>query len=175
MLAAQWSRVLDPNSTVWVEQWRTYLPELAGRVIRRHALDRRQRQSLWSELVRESATDLNLLNADAIAQWASQGWATLRSWELTQSRESGDSETLAQLRKWGGLYEDYLDGRGWTDTERILEEFAQLAPVAALSNLRRRVELLDIENPTVLERRCLDLLSSAGWTIARRELPQIES
>jgi len=130
---------------------------------------------LWNELVRDSATEFNLLNADAIAQWASQGWATLRSWELTHSRQFGDSETLAQLRTWGSQYEEYLDGRGWTDTERILEEFAELAPAATLSGLARRVELLDIENPTVLERRCLDLLSTAGWTVARRELPRVES
>lgn len=167
--------MLDERSAVWVEQWRTYLPELAGRVLRLHALDLRQRRALWRELVRESVDNVNLLNADAIAVWASQAWSTLRHWDLTRDGEFRDSETLTQLREWGRRYEQILEARGWKDTDRILTKFAAGAEVATLTRLRRRIELLALEPPSALERRCLDLLRSAGWAVASRDFPHIES
>ncbi|MGD8809533.1 MAG: hypothetical protein PVG24_07995, partial [Gammaproteobacteria bacterium] len=167
--------MLDERSAVWVEQWRTYLPELAGRVLRLHALDLRQRRALWHELVRESVDNVNLLNAEAIAVWASQAWSTLRHWDLVRAREFRDSETLTQLREWGRRYEHILEARGWKDTEQILTEFAAGTEVATLNRLRRRIELLALEPPSALERRCLDLLRCAGWAVANRDFPHIES
>ncbi|HMB74514.1 MAG TPA: hypothetical protein VKQ06_13150, partial [Gammaproteobacteria bacterium] len=59
--------MVEAPSAVWVEQWRTWLAELAARHAHTHLLSRRQRLSIWQQSVRNRAPSASLLNLPALA------------------------------------------------------------------------------------------------------------
>ena len=163
--------MVEAPSAVWVEQWRTWLAELAARHAHTHLLSRRQRLSIWQQIVRNRAPSASLLNLPALATWANDAWTILRRYAIEDATLYGDSHDLRSLLDWGAAYERQLRERDWADHESILQRFLTEPIDPPLAARPRDLVLLGIDALPPLESHCLRRLEALGWNVARRDLP----
>ncbi|MGD2167078.1 MAG: PD-(D/E)XK nuclease family protein, partial [Gammaproteobacteria bacterium] len=173
--AAQWGLYLAQPEVVWVEQWRTWLPEFAARATRTGLLSSRQTLALWQRAISTSDTGPGLLDVTSVARWANEAWSLLRQYRVADPWAAGGGSDLRRLLEWGSNVEHTLESHGWHTRDDVFVALEQLDVDGALQRKPQHLVLHDVTDITPLEQACLDLLTRAGWRIEYRRLPQIEA